>query len=103
MDIIDNVLYAYINSRLTDASNIRSDYLQPVIPAAPTNTSPAGTPDVFQYDPGDKFAFCAYSDPSVIEKSIQRHWYDIYLNAVYNGPGGNPTYSSFENSSTYHL
>ncbi len=113
MDIIDNLIYATCSSPLRQSitagasgpqqatDRIVSDYI-PVFPVPVPNH--AGT--VYTYSVADKMNFCSYNDHNVIEASIQRHWYDVDAQAIYSSNGintGGDTYSTFQQSSNYHL
>jgi len=111
MDIIDNLIYATFNSPLIGPVNINSDYINMLPPpVAPTNVGLPGDP-VFVYNGADKMNYCSFQDPDVVETSIIRHWYDVNSQVNYDAggvvlPGGAPSgdrYSTFEQSSTYHL
>jgi len=111
MDAIDNLVFATLQSRL-QSGPITSDFLPlPFGAFAPGNSTPPGifNPS-FSFSIGNKEAYTSFPDYSIIERSIQRHWYDI------NGNGLPPraqnfqytwqplgAISDFTNSSTYHL
>jgi hypothetical protein len=126
MDILDNLMYAsYISgtqpamplgfppqpAQGAPVDRIISDYL-PAFPAlaAPPNVGSAAAP-VFSYGNADKLDFCTYDDSLSVERAIVRHWFDIDAQVNYDaagltGPGVPPAgdrYSSFIDSSSYHL
>jgi len=111
MDILDNIIYANLNCPLIGGNLITSDFIPPFVAAVPAPITPPGNPaPVFEYSAGDKMSYCSYEDPTVLERSIQRHWQDINMRMQYT-PGGpapmNPiipaAFSNFRLSSTYHL
>ncbi len=114
MDIIDNVIYANLNSLLQPLIPphlIQSDYIGAY--AAVQQPVSTGTFPVFSYSLSDKMNYCSFEDPISIEKSVLRHWYDVANQVNYDSdvvrpfgnalPVGQSRYVSFENSSTYHL
>lgn len=107
MDILDNIIFATFNRQLTGPRNIQSDYIpNPVIAAAPTlSNPPAPIVPVYNYDTFDKMNFCAFNDIGLIETGITRHWYDVDNQDVYPSITASPAqqYSSFVDSSSYHL
>jgi hypothetical protein len=124
MDILDNLIYATYGSALepsTTAGNIIpanpriiSDYIPAVFPTPPTPVNVGANGDkVFSYTAVDKMKFCSYEDPDVIETTILRHWYDVTAEVSYDSSGRKPAgtaqastddrYSTFGDSSTYHL
>ncbi len=134
MDILDNILYASYSSALTTIRTapppiteiigtsgnpstnlianpkVNSDYLIGVIPNAPTNNS-NGFTNVFSYGRPDKLNFASFNDHRLIERAINRHWFDIDQQSIYDSDGVKPAmtpitvdrYASFEFSSTYNL
>jgi hypothetical protein len=104
MDILDNIIFAYANSKLKDGTFIQSDFLDAFVAGPITNTSANGSVPVYQFPTENKFRFCSYEDNAVIEKSITRHWYDVTNKIKYlPSNASTPVYSSFADSSTYHL
>jgi hypothetical protein len=117
MDIIDNLIYATYVSPLRPSipiltqnqpqgqNRIVSDYTN----VFPVPNMPATTGG--SYTLAEKLGFCAYNDPSVIERSVIRHLYDIDARVNYDSQGLTPEGGavngvrlvSFENSSTYRL
>ncbi|MGE5521478.1 MAG: hypothetical protein ACM3VS_16250 [Candidatus Dadabacteria bacterium] len=103
MDIIDNIMYAYQNVPLATGDMIESDYLPHLNIGQLFTNDPIGAPvRVFNYQLPNKMQYCSYADPSIIEKSITRHWYDVNDTVRYFDPNGD-TASDFRFSSTYHL
>jgi hypothetical protein len=127
MDILDNLIYATHISALepTDPANpkvpadprIISDYISKfqdsTVALLPENVGTA-TDKIFTYPVVEKMKFCSYEDPDVIETTILRHWYDVNNRVHYDSNGRRPAsvvppiggadrYSSFADSSTYHL
>ena len=112
MDIIDNIVYANLKSRLLPnppASPILSDFVDfSPIPADPTGV---GTPPIFSYSLTEKIDYCSFGDSSMIEKATHRHWYDINAQVSYDSGGVTPfgsgvngvRFVSFERTSTYNL
>ena len=103
MDIIDNLMFAKIFRGLNGQPGaIVSPYLPDILAGVPPVASTTGS---YNYTPANKFLFCAYDDPSVIEKTVMRHWYDVSqvpkAQVVYSQ--GSTKYSSFIDSTTYHL
>ncbi|WP_276370831.1 hypothetical protein [Chryseolinea sp. H1M3-3] len=105
MDILDNVIFAAYNRSLTGNRPIQSDYV--AVPSAPTAvlTNPTSPAPIWTYQVFDKLNFCTVEDPAFIETAIIRHWYDVDAQDIYEFPVASPTdqYSSFVDSSTYHL
>lgn len=103
MDIIDNIMYAKIFRGLNGggAGPIISDYVPDILVGQQPVLSVAG---VYNYLTDPKFTFCSQEDPSVIEHSVLRHWYDINMRnpAVVYQQGGD-VFSDFTDSTTYHL
>ncbi|MDQ6477267.1 hypothetical protein [Dyadobacter sp. LHD-138] len=115
MDILDNIIYANQTSLLLPnppPTLIVSDYIPPTVIAPPVNIGGAVTP-LYAYRLDDKMSYCAYADPTIIERSIQRHWFDLNGQVNYDSNGvaaintpvaaGAIRYSSFEESTHYHL
>ncbi len=124
MDILDNLIYASLNSQVfsgtplpgtTPTQNIFSDYIPRFtvqVANTPRNVGLTNDP-VFVYDGVDRMNFCAYPDPDIIETSILRHWHDVNNQVCYDAdnivrasgppPGTTARLSSFRESSTYHL
>lgn len=117
MDILDNLMYATQLSTLEPPAGgtpnrIISDYIPAFTstPPLPVDVGAPGNP-VFTYPMPAKMDFCAYQDPDVVENTILRHWYDISRRMRYFSGGRADTtqtgsgdlYSSFINSSGYHL
>jgi hypothetical protein len=103
------------------ASDFIPTFMPTVAPVVPPTAGLLGMPDnvgstldpVYSYDMNDKMNFCAFRDPDIFEASVRRHWYDIDNRMNYDSDGiqpfgagpnlGQNRYSSFANSSTYHL
>jgi hypothetical protein len=120
MDAIDNIVFATLLSPLQPQVN-----LGPTLPIlsnfiandqfggfAPGVVTPSGYFNpVFSFSTDNKQVFCSYSDYSVIETAILRHWYDVNGNGLgagaqnfqYNWPGITEPVSDFTFSSNYHL
>lgn len=126
MDIIDNLIYTTYQSGIQIPAAVVAPPVSPnIIPAPFTRPGnrilsnfidgfpslPVPVAPLFNYPLGNKMDFCSYNDPGVIEKSANRHWYDINMQANYDSLGvtafsGAPNgirLTSFEDSSTYHL
>jgi hypothetical protein len=108
MDAIDNIIFATLQSKLQDGTRITSDYIK----MDPLNAFLPGTQPVigqfnktFNYSVPDKITYTSFPDPSIIDKAIFRHWYDVDAGATYVSPTttGPVTVSDFSKSSTYHL
>lgn len=117
MDIIDNVMFANLYSRLQNGTVISSDFMPPWVPGTPLSTTPgAGN---YNFDNADKWDYTSFQDPMTIEKSVVRHWHDVNVRANYDfvaaTPGyaaqpngtalsaGDVRYSSFLTMRNYHL
>ncbi len=104
MDILDNVMYATFNSPLVGGNNIESDYFPNIVWPGPLLTNPGPPPPiipVYSYSLPSKFNYCTSEDPRYIERGLERHWYDVDNQAIYNT--GGTQFSSFQYSSTYHM
>ena len=93
MDILDNIIYANLFSSLRPIppgnNFIISDYVAPFVPVAgrlPMSNGSAVAP-LFSYGLPEKMDFCSYPDSVDIEKSIQRHWFDVNEQVSYDTGG----------------
>lgn len=130
MDILDNLIYAnYASSLRTNVAvanpflppnpnalggnRVSTDFIDVYAPAAaPVNVGTANY-EVFTFDAIDKLNFCSYADNEIFEKTILRHWHDINNQRNYDSdqireinqvnPAGVSRYSSFQDSSNYHM
>ncbi len=109
MDILDNIMYATYNSNLANGTQIQSDYIpnnyniplgQNLIPV-PALLNPGLPAPMFTYPILNKLNFCAAEDPRFIERGVERHWYDVDNQSIYQA--GANQFSSFQYTSTYHL
>lgn len=105
MDILDNVMWAAFYSPLTDANIIESDFVpNPASFPLPVQTAPGPPPlvNVYNFGIANKFGFCTLDDTGYIDKSIQRHWYDISQGRSY-AISATEVVSDFSVSRPYHL
>ncbi|MCW3463507.1 hypothetical protein [Chitinophaga nivalis] len=102
MDILDNIIYAHLNSKLQDNTLIHSDFIPDFSAPAPKPVNATRPVKIYTYSPEDKFKYQAYEDVSSIEKAINLHWYDVNNAKKYKLPGGE-TVSDFAITTTYHL
>ena len=80
MDIIDNLLYATVNSPLQPPpAKIISKFISPFTTLSGPINKGEGDAPVFEYPLDQKINLCSYQDPEVLETAIQRHWYDVML------------------------
>lgn len=93
MDIIDNIIFANLHSRLQTGNVIASEFLPVYAPAALAPTLTPGPVNVWNYALADKMDYCAYQDPSVVEKSVLKHWYDVNARMCYDFDATIPGYS----------
>lgn len=113
MDIIDNLLYATVNSPLQPPpAKIISKFISPFTTLSGPINKGEGDAPVFEYPLDQKINLCSYQDPEVLETAIQRHWYDVNAKFNYDTSGPNTSatpagtdqrFTSFAKSSTYHL
>ena len=86
MDIIDNLIFATFNDTVAPSSFIRqvtSDYIG--LGTAPIPTDPGGTGN-FSYSLPARDNFTHLEDTVVIERSIQKHWFDVGDHLIYPDP-----------------
>jgi hypothetical protein len=119
MDIIDNIMFANLHSRLQNATLIASEFLPAYAPVTLAPTVIPGPVPVYNYTLADKMDYCAYQDPSVVEKSVLRHWYDVNARMGYDFvaataayavrpgstvlAGGDLRFSDFTTMRNYHM
>ena len=118
MDIIDNLLYASHASPMQPTNppsvlavvpRVKSDYI--VSPSPTPLIPPPSLPNLPRsYDTLSKMDFCAFADTKLLDRSIQRHWFDIDNQFVYTENGtqvggyvGLDRLIGFDISSNYHL
>lgn len=90
MDIIDNVMFANLYSKLQNGTNISSDFMAPWAPTTPLSVTPgAGN---YSFDNADKWDYASFQDPMTIEKSVVRHWHDVNARANYDFAAATPAY-----------
>lgn len=112
MDALDNLVFATLQSPLQTGAVITSDYIPSTFGGFAPGVIPTGAFNpVFGFSVADKETYTSYTDYSIFENAILRHWYDINGNGVpgsfadnsiYEWPGTG-TLSDFTQSSNYHL
>ena len=85
MDILDHLIYTATNTTRA-IPPILSDYL--AAPFSPAPVNPILFTDSYTTAERENFVLC--QDTAVVEKAIQKHWFDMS-----NGPVSNPTYGNF--------
>jgi len=112
MDAVDNLIFATLMSPLQTPPGtfITSEYINQNFGAfLPLPTTPPGYFNpVFSFSLANKQTYTGCQDPSIIERAIVRHWYDINGNIIgpsqtqYNWPGPG-VISDFTFAPPYHL
>jgi hypothetical protein len=85
MDILDHLIYTATNTTRTIPA-LTSDFLATPLVPAPVN--PPTLADSFTLAERENFVLC--QDTSLIERAIQKHWFDLT-----NGPVNNAVYGNF--------
>ena len=85
MDILDHLIYTATNTTRAIPPLV-SDYL--ANPFVPAPVAPAAFNNSYTTADRENFVLC--QDTAIIEKSIQKHWFDMN-----NGPVNNPVYGNF--------
>ncbi len=112
MDALDNLIFATLRSPLQSGAGILSEFIPNPFGGFLVGQIPTGGFNpVFGYSLADKETFTSYTDYSIFEDAILRHWYDINGNGVPGSLAENFLYeqppagvlSDFSQSSNYHL
>jgi hypothetical protein len=113
MDSLDNMIFATLQSPLNSGLSILSDFISPAFGGFAPGIIPTGaTNPVYGFSIANKESYSSYSDYSIFEDAILRHWYDINGNGVagsnaagsqYIWPGITSPIADFTQSSSYHL
>ncbi|MEO8151360.1 MAG: hypothetical protein ABI723_27255 [Bacteroidia bacterium] len=109
MDIIDNLIFAVFN-KTNDVppqfirEEIESDYIGIGAFPTPTSTLLGGLPN-FSYSTNDRDNFVHLEDTAVIERAMQKHWFDIGDHLTYPTSGLSSDQGIFSDLtiSPYHL
>src|SRR5690349_2878260 len=98
MDALDNIMVATLKRKLQDGTLITSDYLpmDPFFPFKPSiQPMPNQSNKTYAFPMDQKIFYTSFQDPSIIEKGMLRHWYDVDSKQQYKWDGITDIISDF--------
>src|SRR5438132_10374360 len=92
MNLIDNLIFAFSNLTNTTGKNrpiIGSDFVDLPLPSQPALGANFPAPvqlstTEFAYDDNTRLDYVHFTDSWVIDRSIQKHWYDVTDRIIYH-------------------